>query len=113
TTMLQKLFGSKPTKDIDDQRHTRALLEPDSWSPPALNSNQSSVILCQDTGDKAKLTLYDSAYQWLQILQMIYKTLPPSMNRSSHALFSQRKIAHNIDLIGEMMLELFLYLTKG
>lgn len=56
------------------------------------------------------------------------KTLPPSMNRSSHALFSQRKvkfclkysykfmfyfihmliifynqIAHNIDLIGEMM----------
>ncbi|RIA99599.1 folliculin-interacting protein middle domain-containing protein [Glomus cerebriforme] len=30
------------------------------------------------------------------------KTLPSSMNRSSHALFSQRK-AHNIDLIGEMM----------
>lgn len=29
--MLQKLFGSKPTKDIDDQRHTRALLEPGSY----------------------------------------------------------------------------------
>jgi hypothetical protein len=31
TTMLQKLFGSKPTKDADDLRHTRALLEPDSY----------------------------------------------------------------------------------
>ncbi|CAB4377792.1 hypothetical protein RhiirA5_498721 [Rhizophagus irregularis] len=170
--MLQKLFGSKPTKDIDDQRHTRALLEPGSWSPPALNSNQIRVILCQDTGDKAKLTLYDSAYSmasnssddrdrltselssswsgvgffsgnFLQksssainiksndpvvnmtghpphhrhhnldndnkrksfdsINKSSIKTLPPSMNRSSHALFSQRKIAHNIDLIGEMM----------
>ncbi|GES99646.1 folliculin-interacting protein 2 isoform X2 [Rhizophagus clarus] len=168
--MLQKLFGTKPTKDVDDL-HTRALLEPDSWSPPAFNSNQIRVILCQDTGDKTKLTLYDSAYtvasnssddrdrltselssswsgvgffsgNFLQksssainiksndpvniaghpphyhhhildndnkrksfdsINKSSIRTLPPSMNRNSHALFSQRKIAHNIDLIGEMM----------
>src|SRR6266498_940709 len=38
------------------------LNEINSWSPPAFNPNQIRVILCQDTGDKAKLTLYDSAY---------------------------------------------------
>jgi len=30
--MLQKLFRTKPTtKDVDDLKHTRALLEPDSY----------------------------------------------------------------------------------
>ncbi|CAG8486464.1 8183_t:CDS:10 [Funneliformis caledonium] len=144
--MLQKLFRTKPTnKDVEDS-NTRALLEADSyvflW--PCLE---------QDTGDKAKLTLYDSSIpvtsnsserptselssSWSgvgfflpksssainiksnnpvnttdsdnkrksfdSINKSSIKTLPPSMNRSSHTLLSQRKTAHNIDLIGEMM----------
>ncbi|CAI2172611.1 6237_t:CDS:10 [Funneliformis geosporum] len=169
--MLQKFFRTKPTnKDVEDS-NTRALLEADSWSPPAFSSNQIRVILCQDTGDKAKLTLYDSAVpvtsnssedrrptselssSWSgvgfflpksssainiksnnpvittghppshhrnhhhhnkldgdnirksfdSINKSSIKTLPPSINRNGHAFTSQRKTAHNIDLIGEMM----------
>ncbi|CAG8464916.1 4864_t:CDS:2 [Acaulospora colombiana] len=54
------LFRSRPAKEIEDEKHTRALLEIDLWSPPSFDTNQIRVILCQDTGDKAKLTLFDS-----------------------------------------------------
>ncbi|CAG8557495.1 2959_t:CDS:10 [Acaulospora morrowiae] len=64
---------SKSPKEVEDDKHTRALLETDL-------TNQIRVILCQDTGDKAKLTLFDSDY------------VP-----------QKRKAAHNIDLICEMM----------
>ncbi|KAG9304350.1 hypothetical protein G9A89_019912 [Geosiphon pyriformis] len=171
--MLQKLFRTKTTlKDVEDTKHTQALLEADSWSPPAFNSGQIRIILCQDTGDKAKLTLFDSAYSlvpttpeerdrinadlssWSSVNflsasfltnqaktgdtnnknpngshllsnnthhprqtdhfpgenrtnsettnKSSVRTLPPSLNRSN-GLIAQRKAAHNIDLIGEMM----------
>ncbi|CAJ0645815.1 13625_t:CDS:10 [Entrophospora sp. SA101] len=62
--MFQKLlFRPKPSpKDPEDPKHTEALLESNSWSPPNFDTKQIRVILCQDTGDKVKLTLFDSAY---------------------------------------------------
>ncbi|CAG8526792.1 7028_t:CDS:10 [Ambispora gerdemannii] len=61
--MLQKLFRTKSVfRDVEDAKHTQTLLEAEPWSPPAFNPAQIRVILCQDTGDKTKLTLFDSAY---------------------------------------------------
>ncbi|CAG8472074.1 481_t:CDS:10 [Ambispora leptoticha] len=61
--MLQKLFRTKSVvKDVEDAKHTQALLKAEPWSSPAFNPSQIRVILCQDTGDKTKLTLFDSAY---------------------------------------------------
>ncbi|CAG8530528.1 26245_t:CDS:2, partial [Racocetra persica] len=60
--MLQKLFRSKPTSKNEDDKHAQSLLGTDPWSPPPFNTNQIRVIVCQDTGDKTKLILFDSAY---------------------------------------------------
>ncbi|CAG8715267.1 557_t:CDS:10 [Cetraspora pellucida] len=60
--MLQKLFRSKPTSKNEDDKHAQSLLGTDPWSPPSFDASQIRVIVCQDTGDKTKLTLFDSAY---------------------------------------------------
>ncbi|RIB06196.1 folliculin-interacting protein middle domain-containing protein [Gigaspora rosea] len=73
--MLQKLFRSKPTTKHEEDKYAQSLLGADPWSPPPFDANQIRVIVCQDTGDKAKLTLFDSAYS----------TPPNSSNDRDHA----------------------------
>ncbi|CAG8502100.1 25966_t:CDS:10 [Dentiscutata erythropus] len=73
--MLQKLFRSKPTTKNEEDKYAQSLLGTDPWSPPTFDANQIRVIVCQDTGDKTKLTLFDSAIS----------TSPNASNDRDHA----------------------------